>query len=53
MAMLIILLSFGVTALIYEGLIGVTFFSNLNNLVIFIVLGIAADDFFVMMDAWR
>lgn len=53
MAMLLILLSFGLTAVIYEGLIGVTFYSNLNNLVIFIVLGIAADDFFVLMDAWR
>jgi predicted RND superfamily exporter protein len=53
MAMLLILLSFGLTAVIYQGLIGVTFYSNLNNLVIFIVLGIAADDFFVLMDAWR
>lgn len=53
MAMIMILLSFGLTAVIYEGLIGVTFYSNLNNLVIFIVLGIAADDFFVLMDAWR
>ena len=53
MAMLLILLSFGLTAVIYQGIIGVTFYSNLNNLVIFIVLGIAADDFFVLMDAWR
>lgn len=53
MAMLLILLSFGLTAVIYQGAIGVTFYSNLNNLVIFIVLGIAADDFFVLMDAWR
>lgn len=53
MAMLMILLSFGVTAVIYEAVLGVTFYSNLNNLVIFIVLGIAADDFFVLMDAWR
>lgn len=53
MGMLIIILSFGVTAMISEGAIGVTYYSNLNNLVIFIVLGIAADDFFVFMDAWR
>lgn len=29
------------------------YYSNLHMLVIFIVLGIAADDIFVMMDAWR
>lgn len=53
MGMILIILSFGVTAMISEGAIGVTYYSNLNNLVIFIVLGIAADDFFVFMDAWR
>ena len=53
MGMILIILSFGVTAMIYEGAIGVTYYNNLNNLVIFIVLGIAADDFFVFMDAWR
>ena len=53
MAILMIVLSLGLTALISEGIFRVTYFSNLNNLVIFIVLGIAADDFFVLMDAWR
>ena len=46
-------LSFGVTAMIYQGIFRVHYYSNLHMLVIFIVLGIAADDIFVMMDAWR
>lgn len=45
--------SFGATALIYQGVLRVSFFSNLHMLVIFIVLGIAADDIYVIMDAWR
>lgn len=53
MGIILIITSFGVTAVIYEAAIGVTYYSNLNNLVVFIVLGIAADDFFVFMDAWR
>ena len=53
MGMLIILLSFGVTALISEGIFQVTYYSPLNSLILFIVLGIAADDFFVFNDAWR
>jgi hypothetical protein len=53
MGMLIIILSFGVTALLSEGAFQVTYFSPLNSLILFIVLGIAADDFFVFNDAWR
>lgn len=53
MAMLLILFSFGVTAVISEGIFQVTYFSGLNGLILFIVLGIAADDFFVFNDAWR
>lgn len=53
MGMLQILLSFGLTALIVEGAFRVTYFSGLNSLILFIVLGIAADDFFVFNDAWR
>lgn len=49
----LILLSFGFTALIHQGIFRVTFYANLHNLVIFIVLGIAADDIFVFIDAWR
>jgi len=50
---LLILLSFGFTALIHQGIFRVQFYSNLHNLIIFIVLGIAADDIFVFIDAWR
>ena len=49
----IILFSFGVTAIVCEGIFRVTYYSNLHSLVIFIVLGIAADDIFVFIDAWR
>lgn len=48
-----ILLSFGFTAIINQGIIRNHFYSNLHSLVIFIVLGIAADDIFVFIDAWR
>jgi len=51
--MLIIVLSFPVSMVIYEGIFRVTYFSSMNQLVIFIVLGIAADDIFVFVDAWR
>lgn len=36
-----------------EGIFRVTYFSNLHSLAVFIVLGIAADDIFVFIDAWR
>ena len=51
--MLIILMSFPVTQIIYKGIFRVDMFSSLNQLVIFIVLGIAADNIFVFCDAWR
>lgn len=51
--LLIILLSFPVTQIIYIGVFKVTMFSSLNQLVIFIILGIAADNIFVFCDAWR
>lgn len=49
----IILFSFCVTVCITEGILRVTYFSQLHSLAIFIVLGIAADDIFVFIDAWR
>ena len=51
--MLLIGLSFSFSAIIYQGIFRVSFMSNLHYLVIFIVLGIAADDIFVFIDAWR
>ena len=53
MAIVLIILSFPLSMLVSEGILGVTFFSSLHMLVIFIVLGIAADDVFVLIDAWR
>jgi protein dispatched 1 len=50
---LMIIFSFPVTAVINEGVIRNTYYSSLHTLVIFIVLGIAADDIFVFVDAWR
>ena len=51
--MMLILLSFPVTYLIYSGIFQITMNTTLNQMVIFIVLGIAADDIFVFCDAWR
>ena len=51
--MLIILGSFPVTQVIYRGILSVDMFAQLNKLVIFIILGIAADNIFVFCDAWR
>jgi hypothetical protein len=53
LCMFIISSSFPITALITEGIMGVTWFGDLHNVVIFIVMGIAADDIFVFYDAWR
>ena len=50
---MIILFSFPLTVMITEGILRCTFFSSLHTLAIFIVLGIAADDVFVFIDAWR
>ena len=49
----LILLSFPMTQIICEGIFKVTYFGNLHAMVIFIVLGIAADDIFVFIDGWR
>ena len=52
-SMMLILLSFPVSYLIYSGIFQITMNTTLNQMVIFIVLGIAADDIFVFCDAWR
>ena len=49
----IILFSFPVTSMLYTGVLRCLYFGSLHNLVIFIVLGIAADDIFVFIDGWR
>ena len=49
----IIVFSFPMTSCIANGIFGVTYFGFLHILVVFIVLGIAADDIFVFIDGWR
>jgi len=49
----IILFSFPVTVCITEGIGGVTYVGALQVIAIYMVLGIAADDIFVFIDAWR
>ena len=49
---IIIVASFPVTVCITNGVLGVTYFGFLQTLLIFIVIGIAADDIFVFLDAW-
>lgn len=49
----IVLFSFPLTIVICKGIFQVYYISQLHMLMIFIVLGIAADDIFVFIDAWR
>lgn len=51
MAMINIIISFPITLLIFSAF-QITYFSSLHIMAIFIVLGIAADDVFVFIDAW-
>lgn len=53
MGMLQILLSLPVSYFIYGVLGGVRFFSGLHVLVLFVILGVGADDIFVLVDAWK
>ena len=49
----IIFLSFPFTAFIVSGIFRVSFFGYLQVIAIFLVCGIAADDIFVFVDAWK
>ena len=48
-----ILESFPITQVIYRGILKIEFYQTLTQLSIFMVLGVAADDIFVLVDAWR
>jgi protein dispatched 1 len=50
---LIILLSFPITSIICKVFLQIEYFGMLCGLIIFIILGIAADNIFVFFDAWR
>ena len=52
-SMLMISLSFPISYLFYSGLFQISMNTTLNQLNIFIVLGIAADDTFGSSDAWQ
>ena len=52
-AMLIILVSFPVAQFIYRGIFRITLFTQLNMIVIFIVIGMEAANIFIFYDAWR
>ena len=51
-AMSMILVSFPVTTVIYKNIVGITNVSSLHLMVTFVVLGISADNIFVLWDAW-
>jgi protein dispatched 1 len=53
MCIILIASSFPVTAIITEGIFGITYFGDVHNIIIFIIMGVAADDIFVFVDAWR
>lgn len=50
---MLILFSFPFTMMIVAGVFRVTYFGTLQIIGVYIVLGIAADDIFVFIDAWR
>jgi len=50
---LLILFSFAVTQILYVEVFKIDYFATMHNLVIFIVIGISADNVFVIYDAWK
>ena len=51
-SMSMILFSFPITLVIYRKIMGITNLSSLHLMIVFVVLGIAADNIFVLWDAW-
>ncbi len=52
-SMLNIVMSFPITLVVYKGIFQISYYSFLHNLLVFVVLGIAADNVFVFTDAWK
>jgi len=50
--MLMIILSFPLTVFIYYYVFLIPWFTAMHTIVLFIVLGISADNIFVFFDAW-
>ena len=53
LGMFMIFCSLPFSLALYKGLYQIPFFSQLHSLVLFIVLGVGADDVFVLVDSWR
>ena len=51
-SMSMILISFPISLVIYRLMLGITNVSSLHLMVVFVVLGISADNIFVLWDAW-
>lgn len=52
-SMMMILFSFPISLVIYRNILGIENLSVLHLMVVFVVLGISADNIFVLWDAWR
>ena len=52
-AMSIILISFPVAQFVYRGIFQITMYAQLNKVMVFVIIGIAAANIFVFCDAWR
>lgn len=52
-SMTMILFSFPISLVLYKLVGGITNLSSLHLMVVFVVLGISADNIFVLFDAWR
>ena len=48
-----IIFSFPLTQFIYTVIFNIDYNTDMNQLTIFIILGIAADNTFVLIDAWK
>lgn len=48
-----ILMSFPLSMIIFRIILNVDYFASVHSMIIFVVLGIAADDVFVFIDAWN
>lgn len=53
MGMYMIFMSLPFSLVIYSGIYQIPYFDSLHSLVLFIVLGVGADDVFVLVDSWR
>lgn len=53
MGIFMVFTSIPVSLLLYRGVFRIPYFNLLHTLVIFIVLGVGADDIFVLVDSWK